>query len=81
MSSFLYLTRTVRLPVKSDGNLIIDAAGETLATASSPIIAAAMSDLMNLGHAPAKALEDDHDSEERDRTRMFMRSILGSVPE
>lgn len=69
--SFLYLTRTVHMPVTADGCTIKNSFGVVIATATDPVTAAAMSDLINLGRPAAEDSERRHEADEAYRAAMM----------
>jgi predicted Zn-dependent protease len=80
MTSYLHLTRTVHLPVTAHGSVLSNSFGVTIATAVDPTTAAALSDLVNLGHGPAAALDKAHDEQEDARASRLFRARTAVDP-
>jgi hypothetical protein len=68
MTSFLYLTRTIHMPVEARGSKLLNSFGVEIAIAADPVTAAAMADLINLGREPAAAREHEHEAAEDKRS-------------
>lgn len=62
--SFLYLTRTVHMPVKAVGLSILNSFGIEIATTTDSFTATAMAELINMASPLAKAMEDEHEAKD-----------------
>jgi hypothetical protein len=71
MSAFLYVTRTIRLPVRAVGSLLLDSDDNTVATCGNSMEAVALSVLANYGSIKAREVEAAHDAAERKKASMF----------
>lgn len=78
MSHYLYLTRTVHMPVTADGTLIKNSFGVTIAQAETTASAAALADIINLGFPAAKAQDAAYDASETRKQAMFAKSRKGA---
>lgn len=68
----LYLTRTVHMPVSADGRMIKNSFGVVIAEAHGDgFEAQALAEIINLGFAAAKAVDDKYDETERNKFKLL----------
>lgn len=72
--SFLYLTRTVRMPVRAVGCTLLDREQREIATAPDTFTATAMADLINMAEPIALAREAKHEAEQTSLSNALLKS-------